>query len=201
MKSQRHFFLVFGPPAVGKMTVAYALAEQCDGKVFHNHMSIELLLPFFSFGSDSFTYLNTLIRKRMFQEVAKSDIPVFIFTLVLEPDTKEDREYVCSLYDVFAEHGWNCLFVELEATLEERIKRNRSEFRLAQKASKRDTEASTARLLAHEKNGIRFNTTDEFIFADRHLKINNTNLSAEKVAERICAHFNIPTVNKGITKE
>ena len=37
--------LIFGPQAVGKMTVGQELAKKTGLKLFHNHMTIELLSP------------------------------------------------------------------------------------------------------------------------------------------------------------
>ena len=39
--------ILFGPGAVGKMTVGKALAEITELKLFHNHMSLELANQFF----------------------------------------------------------------------------------------------------------------------------------------------------------
>ena len=36
------------------MTVGQALAERSDYRLFHNHMTIDLVLPFFDFGSRPF---------------------------------------------------------------------------------------------------------------------------------------------------
>lgn len=41
------FILIFGPQAVGKMTVGQELAKLTDLKIFHNHMTIDLVSPFF----------------------------------------------------------------------------------------------------------------------------------------------------------
>ena len=39
--------ILFGPHAVGKMTVGQALSRITGLKLFHNHMTIELLAPLF----------------------------------------------------------------------------------------------------------------------------------------------------------
>ena len=39
--------IIFGPHAVGKMTVGQALARITGLKVFHNHMTIDPLLALF----------------------------------------------------------------------------------------------------------------------------------------------------------
>ena len=41
------FVILFGPLAVGKMTVGQELEKITGLKLFHNHMTIELVLPFF----------------------------------------------------------------------------------------------------------------------------------------------------------
>ena len=194
-EEKQHFFFIFGPPAVGKMTVAYALAEKLKGHVFHNHLSIELLLPLFSFGSPSFSHLNELIRKSVFEEVAKSDISVFVFTFVWALDLASETEYVEDICSIFESKGWLNYFIELESSLEARLKRNRSEFRLSQKASKRDVEASTKRLLNNEASEHHFNSAGDFPFPDKHLKINNTHISAEHVAEYIIEQFGLRDEN------
>jgi len=56
------FVLIFGPQAVGKMTVGQELANITELKLFHNHMTIELLEPLFSFIPEMWE-LSTLFRK------------------------------------------------------------------------------------------------------------------------------------------
>ena len=45
----KRFLILWGPPSVGKMTIGQALSEQTGLKLFHNHMTIEPLLPIFEF--------------------------------------------------------------------------------------------------------------------------------------------------------
>lgn len=42
---------LYGPPGVGKLTVARDLAGLTNFKVFHNHLTISLALSVFPFGS------------------------------------------------------------------------------------------------------------------------------------------------------
>ncbi|EEK72964.1 hypothetical protein bcere0007_22780 [Bacillus mycoides] len=41
------FILIFGPQAVGKMTVGHELEKITDLKLFHNHMTIDFVSSFF----------------------------------------------------------------------------------------------------------------------------------------------------------
>lgn len=43
--------ILFGPQAVGKMTVGQCLEAKTDLKLFHNHMSIDFVSPFFDYGT------------------------------------------------------------------------------------------------------------------------------------------------------
>ncbi len=50
--------MVFGPPAVGKMTVGRAVAARSDFRLFHNHAVIEPLLEVFDYGTPPFVRLH-----------------------------------------------------------------------------------------------------------------------------------------------
>ena len=69
--------LVFltGPPAVGKMTVGRELSRLTGFPLFHNHMSIEAVLPVFGFGEPAFNRLVTHLREGVIREAAESDLP------------------------------------------------------------------------------------------------------------------------------
>jgi shikimate kinase len=41
--------LLFGPQAVGKMTVGHELEKVTELKLFHNHMTIDLVTKFFDY--------------------------------------------------------------------------------------------------------------------------------------------------------
>lgn len=180
--------IIFGPPAVGKMTVGHALCQKTGFKLFHNHMTIEPLLGIFDYGTPQFRTLVNEFRTRIFQEAAKSKIPGLVFTFVWAFDDIRDKEYVDRLSAIFEAEGSRPVFVELKADLEQRLARNRHPERLAAKNSKRDTDASEARLLQNEKQH-RFNSNGDFFYPERHLCIDNSQLSPEEVAEQVIRHF------------
>lgn len=61
------FVLIFGPQAAGKMTVGQELEKITELKLFHNHMTIELVNPFFDYGTKEGKRLVGLFR----QEISK----------------------------------------------------------------------------------------------------------------------------------
>ena len=80
--------------------------------------------------------------------------------------------------------------MELVADQQTRLRRNRMENRLAHKASKRDLEASDARLLRDDENHRMERLPGEIPF-ENYLRIDNTFLSPEDTAKRIQLHFSL----------
>lgn len=188
------FVIIFGPPAAGKMTVGQELAKLTGLRLFHNHMTIDLVLSFFDFGQPPFHRLVSEFRRRIFEEVVSSDLPGLIFTFVWALDQESDRAFIEQSCDIFREKGARVYFVELDASLEERLRRNESKFRLSQKPPKRDVEKSREHLLEDDKK-YKLNSDGDFFHQDNYLKINNTDVTAEKVARMIVDEFGFSTVD------
>ena len=184
--------ILFGPPAVGKMAVGYELAKRTGLKLFHNHMTIELVLNFFDFGQPQFSRLVGDFRQRIFEEVAASDLPGLIFTFVWALDQDSDKTFIDRSCQIFRDQGGEVYFVELEADLEERLKRNDSPLRLSKKPSKRNVEASTKNLIETDQR-FKLNSTGDFFYEKNYLKINNTALTAYEAAQCIVDKLGIST--------
>jgi hypothetical protein len=181
--------VLLGPPAVGKMATGRALEEITGFPLFHNHMMIELVLPFFEFGSEPFSRLVSEFRRRLFAEVVESDLPGLIFTWVWAFNEPSDHAFIDELRALFSKSGSRVVFVELWADLETRLARNRTELRLQEKASKRDLVASEARLLEAEER-YRMSSDGDFPF-EEHLWIDNTEMEPKLAARRIAEHFSL----------
>lgn len=181
--------LIFGPQAVGKMTVGQELQKITELKLFHNHMTIELLAPLFGFSSEMWK-LSTKFRKEIFKTAVQSDMNGLIFTFVWGFDLESDWNYVAEVCGIFESNGGTVYFVELEASLEERIERNKSPHRLEHKPTKRNVEWSEKEL-KQTFEIHRLNSNDGEIQKEHYIKINNTNLSAEEVAQIIKDNFNL----------
>ncbi|MCP4359117.1 MAG: AAA family ATPase [Chloroflexi bacterium] len=186
--ADKKLLILFGPPAVGKMTVGKELSEMTGLKLFHNHMTIELVLLFFEFGSPPFGRLVGEFRCMILEEVAQSDLPGLIFTYVWALDQESDREFIDSLTDIFQQVGADIFYVELRASQEERLARNKTEYRLSQKPTKRDLDFSEQNLLESDTT-YQLNSEGDFFYQSNYLKIDNTHLSAKETAQQIKAHF------------
>jgi len=76
------------------MSVGQAITERTGLRLFHNHLSIELALRYFDYGTRAFVRLNEEIRCRVIDEVAASDLPGLVFTFVWAFDVPGDQAFV-----------------------------------------------------------------------------------------------------------
>ena len=182
--------LITGPQAVGKMTVGQELSKITNLKLFHNHMTIDLVSNFFSYGTKTGRNLVDNIRKMIFEEVAKSDLEGIIFTCVVAYNYKEDIEQTEYIKNCFEKNNGEFYYVELQAPLEVRLKRNKTENRLNNKPFKRDIETSE-KLLLNSEEKHRTESFEGEIKEKNYIKIENTNISAKEVAEIIKEKFNL----------
>ncbi|WP_102272572.1 AAA family ATPase [Cytobacillus massiliigabonensis] len=184
------FVLIFGPQAVGKMTVGQELEKMTDMKLFHNHMTIELVNQFFSYGTKEGNRLVSLFRQEIFEEVSKSNLYGLIFTYVWAFDLQSDWDYIDKVCKLFESNGGTVYFVELEAEMEERLERNKSFNRLEHKPSKRDIEWSERDLISTmEKH--RLNSVEGEMTRENYIKINNTSISSAEAAHIIKEKFQL----------
>ena len=183
--------VIFGPAAAGKMAVGFELQRLTGMRLFHNHMSVDLALRFFPFGTPAWGRLVRTFRRHIFEEVAASDLPGLIFTYVWALNDPKDKEAVDELTAIFTERGAQAHYLELYATQEERLRRNVTPLRLAEKEPKRDLARSRELLIDHDAR-YQLNTNGEFYYPDQHLRIDNTALEPAVVAERAIAVFRLP---------
>lgn len=190
MAEEKTLVFLVGPPAVGKMTVGEELSRATGLPLFHNHLSIEAVLPVFGFGEPAFNRIVTGIRRTVIEEAAESDLPGLIFTFVWAFDDDADLRYVEDLRRPFEAEGRRVVYVELWADQETRLARNATPSRLEAKPSKRDVEKSGRRLLDHDE---RHRLSSEGTFpCEPFLFLDNTELEPAEVARRIAEHFELP---------
>ena len=179
--------LIVGSGAVGKMTVGQELMKITDYRLFHNHMMIEPVLEIF--GKFDGAIIDRL-REVVFDAFLRSGSPGMIFTYMWAFDLQSDWDYILRLAGRFEATGGRVFCVELTADRAVREVRNRTENRLRNKASKRDLEASAARL--RREDGFRLESREGEIPFENYLRIDNTDLPAAEAAARIRDFFRLP---------
>jgi hypothetical protein len=112
---------MYGPPAVGKLTVANELAASTGFKIFHNHLTVDLVEAIFPRGTGPFVQLIWDIRFATLAKAAEAGIDGLIFTMVYG----RNREGLMSrLANVVNEAGGSVCFVHLTCgpeTLKQRV--------------------------------------------------------------------------------
>lgn len=170
---------IYGPPAVGKLTVGRRLAKQTGFRLFHNHLAIDAVKPVFDFGTPPFWKLVSQLRKEVLDEAAKEGVNT-IFTFVYAKG--EDDEYVKEIVRVVESHGGEVCFVRLHCTPKELDRR------VANKSRKKIGKLTSRSALA--ELGSKFDLTSEVPFA-RSLSLDTSKTSPEKVSAAIAKHFGL----------
>jgi hypothetical protein len=118
-----------GAPGVGKLTVARELARLTGFKLFHNHLTVDLVGAVFPFGTEPFVLLREEIWLATFRQAARNDTSL-IFTFA--PEGTVRPQFIQDVIDVIESAGGEVVFVELtceESELERRIEApSRKEF-------------------------------------------------------------------------
>jgi hypothetical protein len=187
---EKVFFILFGPPASGKMTIGQELAQRTDLKLFHNHLVIEPLLTIFDFKEPCFRNLVQSFRSQIFEEAARNSMKGIIFTFVWNFNNEQSKDSMDSWSKFFKDVGGKVYVVELICGLDERLQRNRTENRCLHKPSKRDLEKSEAILLENERNW-KMQSDEDFYYGDKFLKIDNTDKSPSEIVDLIIRYFDI----------
>ncbi len=178
---------MIGNAAVGKMTVGQELMKITGLRLFHNHMTIEPVIEIF--GQYNGAVVNRL-RQVVFEEFARTDSYGMIFSYMWAFDQQADWDYVEHVKSIFEPYGTEFYYVELVTSREVRLERNVTENRLQNKASKRDIELSNQRLIRDDTR-YRLESLEGEIPFDNYMKIDNTNLAPDVVAQMIKRQFNL----------
>jgi hypothetical protein len=171
---------IYGPPAVGKLTVATELAKITSSAVFDDHPAINSLQPVFGGRPTSMDKVVEDIRLAVIEEAARSDVDL-IFTFVYAHP--EDIPYVDRISEAVERHGGKVCFVQLKCS------------RAAQEA--RVTHPGRAPFKSVDSIEIvrEWNARYELLTpipGRDSLSIDNTDLAPALVAQKIAQHYQLP---------
>ena len=110
---------LYGPPAVGKLTVARAIADRLPYKILHNHVTIDAVTEVLPFGSDTFWGVVRRFRRELVAAAAAENIDL-IYTFVFAPG---DEQHVADIVLPYENAGGTVMFVQLLAPREVLLQR------------------------------------------------------------------------------
>ena len=174
--------LIYGPPAVGKLTTAQELAKITGYKIFHNHHTQDMIYPLFHYKSPITDKLLANIRLTVFETAMKNNVNL-IFTFCFE--NPQHVIFLKKLLKKSEKWGTQASFIRLYCDFKEQCKRVTSPSR-----KKYPAKCQTVTIL---KRALKEKNIDSRIgFVGDHLEIDTTSLSAKEIAEKIRSHYNIP---------
>ncbi|MDT5261839.1 MAG: hypothetical protein QOC61_843 [Acidobacteriota bacterium] len=184
MFEEMNLIFIYGPPGVGKLTVARELARETGYKVFHNHVSINCAETVFDFGTRPFGSVIGKIRLAVFEEAARAGISL-VFTFVYA--CPEDTPFVERVCEAVEREGGRVLLVRLVCAREELERRlpHPERARVGKMAALDTLREVTARYDI-------FSTVPE----RESLEIDNTDLPPAEVARLIISHYHLPTIDE-----
>jgi len=112
---------IHGPAACGKLTVANELVAMSGMRLFHNHLTVDLVRALFDFGSEPFVRLRESIWLEAFREAAELGQSL-VFTF--HPEASVRSGFLERVISTVSSHCGEVVFIELtcpESEIERRI--------------------------------------------------------------------------------
>jgi tRNA uridine 5-carbamoylmethylation protein Kti12 len=167
--------IIYGAPAVGKLTTANVLSKKTKYPILHNHATIDLVTNYFPFNSRPFFSLLRKVRLDIINEMLTEKTAGLIWTTGL-PNTPDNRAFYKKLDNLVKKNGGTTYYVKLVCDPVEQKKRVLGIER------KKYKKLSTVKDLTKMMKDVDFSTkTPE----KNTIIIDNTNLSLQKVVSKI----------------
>jgi shikimate kinase len=174
---------LYGPPGVGKLTVGTELARLTGFRLFHNHLSVNLVSAVFERDSEIWLQLLRQIRRDVLTQAARHQVNL-IMTGVYS-GTPEHAAAWQTMLEPVRSAGGSVVFGQLVCERDEL-------FRRVQNANRRalDKLVDAERLMELLE---RFDLTATAPFEPR-LRLDLTHLAPAAAAASIATHYGLPTV-------
>lgn len=174
-----NLIVIYGPPACGKFTIAQELSKITSYKLFHNHLTLDLIKTILPFGTPKFWEEVTELRRKLLRLAAKENVNL-IYTFCYYH--KEDDEKVAKIKEIIESEKGKVYFVQILCDKEELYKR------VENKSRKKYGKIKDLKILNDVLNNHELFKSVPF---EPNISINNTKLSPKVVAKKIISSFNL----------
>jgi len=176
-----HLIFLYGPPAVGKLTIAQILQKKLDYKLLHNHLLIKVFDSIFDFYDPVRKILTREFRMRLVEEAINNDIDLIITSGSAGSPTL--FEYYTELINLIRDRGGELSMVQLTADSQTLLSRVDDKFR--KDHGKEFGKKELKKILSQPKFVF-----DKYPDVD-HLTINTAQVSAEDAAFMIINYYHL----------
>ena len=183
--------IIIGSPAVGKYTIGKSLSQKCNYHFLHEHQLMDIAAVLFDDDTkEKITYYFKL-RLDVFADFIKYNNGKSIVTTFVHLFNKPYyNAFMASYLQLFCEKNYQPYIIELEASFEERLKRNLNPDRLQAKPSKQNIVHSTEIINRMQAQRPNSNFTDTIFNSYPHLNLNTEILSVEAITNHIIDFIN-----------
>jgi len=173
--------IIYGPPAIGKLTIAKELEKITSYKVFHNHLTLDMIEGIFSSKDKIFWPLVHEIRLRMIEAAANEKVKGIIFTSGYRGQSKD--ETLEEMIKINKKYHGVTYFVHMKCDKKELFKRVKYE--------ERKKYLKTLTIVKLKKALSAWDMKKDVPFSKNNITIDNTNLSAKNVAKMIKKQYKL----------
>ncbi len=171
---------IYGPPAVGKLTVTRELVKITRFSNFHNHYAYDFVNALIDHTNPNFSKYVEKIMLDGIEIAAKERVRGIVFTFCYEH--KQDDIFIKKVIEIVKKNNGLVDFVQLTCQNQELFKR------VKEKSRKSYKKVKTVKAL---KNILKKWTLDQEIPFVRSLKIDNSRIEPKKVALMIKQKYNL----------
>lgn len=178
--------VLYGPPSVGKHSVATELAKLTGYGLLQNHLTNELVHQVFPYGHPEMARMVIRFRSELIEAAAKARVDGLISTLVYARNATDDT-VLAQWRRAVAKHDGESCFVRLhcpEAVLKQRM--------MAASRTKQRKVFNAAMLRAFMKPWDLFSP----VRGAASLEVDTEQLKPHQVAKLIAQHFRLPIKGK-----
>lgn len=178
--------VLYGPPAVGKLTVAKELQKRLGYKLLYNHLIMNMFEAIFPYDHSANAKLTREFRLRIIEECLADDIDLIITAGVAGSPTL--FAYFSQLIALVESKGGEVYLVQLTADQNALLERVEDDFR--KQHGKTFTRAGMRKLLKeHSDLFVKFPGKE-------HLTIDTSKVAPKEATENIIEHYHLEILDK-----